>query len=333
MKELEACPTGKFPIDPQRGMTVKTEGYKCPIWDRWYKDLPVETSMKKARAAFKHASCIVVNDRVYIGGKFTRVMSTTKYQDDFVEIEVEGWLGPRMFHKSTPVLIDTASAKRHDDQLSADLKASQADDIDHRMDEDWGSQAFNWMQGAIRMLKNREWAEQMPLGNAMLCDLETQISELVGLSTRYTEVQHKFAAAVRTLESLGYEYRSEGAEQWAPTRWATPPDYIKWEKGLISGLPPVGAQITYEWGNGNKISNGKVVGVGSQNMIVARYSGEEGETEEEVLELCEVIFWPYSEADHNRAQELTEALRSEGQRMNSNAVYSMILRLIKAGKI
>lgn len=196
-----------------------------------------------------------------------------------------------------------------------------------------GDEFFDWAEDAVRMLKNREWAEQMPLGNSLLCDLETEISELVGLAGRFTEVQNKFAAAVSTLESLGYSYRVEGAAMWAPPHGSVP-DFILWERGENPGLPPVKSQVVFDYQG--RIGTGTVLGIGSKSVIIEEMLDLDGteKAEEFCAELLEISIWPYSQVDHERAMELVEAMAEvKGQQRRPGGYYRLAFNLIKSGKI
>lgn len=106
---------------------------------------------------------------------------------------------------------ESLEIRRSDDLLAHDVDISRGRHVV------FAEKSAVWIASAVEMLKNHEWAEAMPLDTPILCDLEAQISELVGLSTRYTEIQHKFSAACRTLESLGFKYLNEGDTHWTAT--------------------------------------------------------------------------------------------------------------------
>lgn len=337
--KIRSCVTGQRCLSHYHGTNHPescTLCRECGYYHEKKADQPASEPAPLPEGNWLPASKIRPMDRVELAGVFHTVTGFTE-GDDVIHFDFEN-IQPQTFNLNTMLKVEKSLGSQKSDQTLFEAvrqAVKQTESVSRKSlaadQDDWGLQVFDWMEGAIRMLKNREWAEQMPLDNAMLCDFEAQISELVGQSTRYTEVQQKFRAAVATLESLGYSYPVDGAEMWRPAAGEMP-DYIKWEKGLISGLPPVGAQITYEWSNRHTIQNGKVLGVGSTHIIVDRYV-DEGETEEEVLEIAEVVIYPYSEEHHLRATQLTLDAKEAGQRMNLSAVYGIFLKLIKAGKL
>lgn len=336
--KIRSCATGQRCLSHYHGTNHPESCTLCRECGYYHASTDVHASDPKTATlqdgSWLRAGMIRTMDRVELAGVFHTVTGF-KDEGDVVHLDFEN-IQPQTFNINTMFRVEKSlSSQKNDQSLFQSIRqaVASAEAVKRPTPadtDDWGLQVFDWMEGAIRMLKNREWAEQMPLSNAMLCDLETQISELVGSASRYTEVQPKFRAAVATLESLGYSYPVDGADKWQQT--PAIPYAEQWEKGLISGLPPVGAQITYEWNNRNSIQNGKVLGVGATHIIVDRFTGE-GETEEEVLEISEVVIYPYSEDDHMRATKLTEDAREAGQRLNLSAVYGIFLKLIKAGKI
>jgi len=247
------CPTGKRPLSHYHAQKEGIQFFdKCADCS-WYHQKPhAQTSPAYAKPAEDGNEISVTAgkvrpmDKILIGGVPRLVLGYGEElrpnEPEPVVILTLEEIGEIKLPFSTKVVlstnkpqaeVDTSSqqaeslaSRRNDEQLLAAV--SQAVKQRQREDgapDDFGLMAFDWMEGAIRMLKSGEWAEQRPL-NPMLQDLEVQISEMVGSSNRYTEVQHKFAAAVRTLESLGYSYEVEGAEQWRPPagpapEWAT----------------------------------------------------------------------------------------------------------------
>lgn len=196
----------------------------------------------------------------------------------------------------------------------------------------FGLRCFDYVSSAVGMLQNGEWAEQKP-ADAILADLEVQICELVYSSTRYTEIQAKFAAAVSTLESLGYSYRVEGAAMWAPPHGSVP-DFILWERGENPGLPPVKSQVVFDYQG--RIGTGTVLGIGSKSVIIEEVLDLDGteKAEEFCAELLEISIWPYSQVDHERAMELVEAMAEvKGQQRRPGCYYRLAFNLIKSGKI
>ena len=199
----------------------------------------------------------------------------------------------------------------------------------------FGLRCFDYVSSAIGMLQNGEWAEQKP-ADALLADFEVQISELVGRANRFEEIQAKYAAAVSTLESLGYSYRVEGAAMWAPPHGSVP-DFILWERGELTGMPPVKAQVVFDYQG--RIGTGKVVGAGQNNVIIEEMRDFDGEPEfnEFCAELVEISIWPYSQVDHERAMELVEAMTdvqsARGAQRSTGSYYRLAFNLIKSGKV
>lgn len=196
----------------------------------------------------------------------------------------------------------------------------------------FGLRCFDFISSTLGMLRSGEWAEQHP-SDAILADLDVQISELVGRANRFEEIQNKYAAAVSTLESLGYSYRVEGAAMWAPPHGSVP-DFILWERGQHPGLPPVKSQVVFDYQG--RIGTGVVLGIGSKSVIIEEARDVDGteEPDEFCAELLEISLWPYSQADHERAMELVEAMAEvKGQQRRPGGYYRMAFNLIKSGKV
>ena len=197
----------------------------------------------------------------------------------------------------------------------------------------FGLRCFDYVSAALGMLRSGEWAEQHPT-DAILADLDMEISEMVGRANRFEEIKNKYAAAVSTLEYLGYSYRVEGAPMWAPPHGSVP-DFILWERGEKLGVPPVTSQVVFDFAG--RIGTGKVMGIGQNHIIIEEVIDRDGT--EEVYEFCAELglinIWPYSHADHERAMELVEIMSAvPGQKhRQSGSYYRMAFNLIKSGKI
>lgn len=196
----------------------------------------------------------------------------------------------------------------------------------------FGLRCFDFCSAAIGMLQNREWANLFP-EDAILSDLDVQISELVYSSTRYTEIQAKFAAAVSTLESLGFYYPVEGAKAWKPQRGEAP-DFIRWESGEQPGLPPVKSQVVFDFEG--RLGTGTIMGITEHFAIIEEMRDFDGT--EEANEICastdSLKFWPYNQEDHERALALVEAMKGiEGNHRAPAHYYRLAFNLIKSGKI
>ena len=200
----------------------------------------------------------------------------------------------------------------------------------------FGLRCFDYVSSAIGMLQNGEWAEQKP-ADAILADLEAQIGEMVARSNRYTEVQPKFRAAVATLESLGYEYRCDGAEQWAPPRGEVP-DYIQWERGELAGLPPAGTLVVAMCGAVCLV--GRIMGAGCEAMIMRPGTLDQNgeldfstEQREQILTDEEWSVSPYNPQTFARAMELAAAMIGKPVPINRlpGRELAVAFRLLESG--
>lgn len=336
---FRSCPTGKRLLSHRHGQTHPNECVLCrecgyyhaAEWGAALKTLSDAKPEFAMAENYVRAMDIRPMDRVELAGVFHTVTGYSHDEDGVVALDFEN-IQPQTFGIMTPLRVEKTLTSRENDQtlFQAIREVIKPAPLENSLD-DFGDKAIDWMSSAINMLRGRQWAEQMPIDSPILCDLEVQISELVGRASRFDEVQAKFAAAVATLESLGYSYPVEGAAMWRPAHGHAP-DYIRWEHGEIKGLPPVGAQIVYEYANFETLSIGKVKAIGDLYMLVSKYSGDEGETEEVVLEICDATIWPYSEADLNRAHELSEIM-SDGSKSGRDRYLKLAHRLIKSGKI
>lgn len=339
-KKIRSCATGQRCLSHYHGTNHPESCTICRECGYYHASTDVHASDPKTATLhdgnWLRAGMIRPMDRVELAGVFHTVTGF-KDEGDVVHLDFEN-IQPQTFNINTMFRVEKSlSSQKNDQTLFQSIRqaVASAEAVKRPTPadtDDWGLQVFDWMEGAIRMLKNREWAEQMPLSNAMLCDLETQISELVGSASRYTEVQSKFRAAVATLESLGYSYPVDGAEQWRPAQ-GDMPDYIKWEKGIISGLPPLHARIVFDFPQWGHVQTGRVMGISDKHIIISYQDESRDEPEEIAVELCEVTIWPYSEADHNRANELAIAMLVDVSSYNSAHYYRMAYRLLKSGKI
>lgn len=212
------------------------------------------------------------------------------------------------------------------------VKVDAGTHVEMTRNANFGLRCFDFVSNALGMLQSGEWAEQKPV-DALLADFEVQIGELVARANRFEEIQAKYAAAVSTLESKGYSYRVEGAAMWAPPHGSVP-DFILWERGTLKGMPPVNAQVVFDI-NG-RIGTGKVVGIGQENIIIEEMRDFDGteEAHEFSAELASINVWPYSQADHERAIELVEAMTAvKGPQSRTGSYYRLAFNLVKSGKV
>lgn len=230
------------------------------------------------------------------------------HQDNTVELLFTD-RAPAFFGMNTPVRIDRLAAKRNDEALAeAVQRVAKEDRQATAAGNDFGMQAFDWMESAIRMLKNGEWAERHP-DNAMLADLETAIGDAVISGSAYHEIQPKFKAACATLEEMGFIYDVEGATRWHIYDAELKADFNsnRWERGEIDCPPPVGAKFIATGVYTDMVICGRVLGVGDENIIV-KYTEQDGTTCELALELKDFNFIPYSGDKLDRAKYMAQIM-------------------------
>lgn len=342
MSNPRNCATGKRPLSVHYASNHPDTCQKCSECGYWHEIQPKQNPFKAELQAladelaqelppdYKRACDIRPLDRVKSKDGLFHLVTGFNHHDLTVELLFDD-VPPAHFGTNTPLQVDTAESRRNDQALAQAVAGVATENRQAKAaGDDFGMKAFDWLEGAIRLLKNREWAEQFPQ-NAMLQDMEVQISELVGSATRYTEIQHKFAAAVRTLESLGYSYPVDGAEMWRPAR-GDKPDFIKWEQGeLPDEIPPVGAQVICMYHYQSQVYIGTVLGVGKENIIIEEIM-QDGGREEISVGLGELAMVPYNADQFKAAQSLAQRMVGNNRKYGNtelklalNVVYSDFL--------
>lgn len=338
-----SCATGQRPLSIPYGTKHPDICYKCEDCGYYHLKKPVLTADLPAAPepvpvdpqnlpdGFKRAKDIRPLDVVLVPVKKSKDDSDHEYHPVMginhdmmgtVELLFDN-IPPQYFGGNTPLRIDNAQSRRNDEAL-AQAVASVAKDNRQAAaaGNDFGMLAFDWIENAIRMLKSGEWAQQLPQ-NPMLGDMEAQICDLVALSNRYTEIQYKFAAAVRTLESLGYGYEVEGAEMWRPSPGAKPV-YVSWERGEINCPPPEHARFIAVGIYTDMVIYGTVLGAGSK-YIVAACTGDDGE-HEDCLAIKDFYFMPYSEDKLERAKYMAKIMNGGKPKYNNQQLkYALMI--------